>query len=214
VVTSLARGPRPRVAPTRRTTNGQARGDETRQRILDETVRCVREEGFAAASANHIAERAGVTWGVIQYHFGDRDGLLMAVIEAGYDLLRGNIKCVTIPSAGTPGQRVSALVDAASDAFADPRSLAAFEILIGTRANRNPAVNARLAELGQELAQLGQEVSGDAGAPTSDIGGLLWTGLRGLALTEMVVDAPVDSTADRAALVDALTAYLERSQRG
>ena len=39
--------------------------------VIDETVRCVIEEGFGAASAKHITERAGVTWGVIQYHFGD-----------------------------------------------------------------------------------------------------------------------------------------------
>ena len=56
--------------------------------VIDETVRCVLEEGFGAASAKHITERAGVTWGVIQYHFGDRDGLLMAVVDRGFgDLL-------------------------------------------------------------------------------------------------------------------------------
>jgi AcrR family transcriptional regulator len=42
--------------------------------VIDETIRCILEEGFAAASAKHITERAGVTWGVVQYHFGDRDG--------------------------------------------------------------------------------------------------------------------------------------------
>ena len=52
--------------------------------VIDETVRCVLEEGFGAASAKHITERAGVTWGVIQYHFGDRDGLLMAVVDQGF----------------------------------------------------------------------------------------------------------------------------------
>ena len=50
-------------------------------KIIDETVRCIVEEGFAAATAKHVAERAGVTWGVIQYHFGDRNGLLMAVVD-------------------------------------------------------------------------------------------------------------------------------------
>ena len=46
-------------------------------------MRCVVEEGFEAATAKHVAERAGVTWGVIQYHFGDRNGLLMAVVDEG-----------------------------------------------------------------------------------------------------------------------------------
>ena len=49
--------------------------------MIEETIRCIREEGFAAASTRHIIDRAGVSWGVIQYYFGDRDGLLTAVIE-------------------------------------------------------------------------------------------------------------------------------------
>jgi hypothetical protein len=42
--------------------------------VIDETIRCIFEEGFAAASAKHITERAGVTWGVVQYHFGAATG--------------------------------------------------------------------------------------------------------------------------------------------
>lgn len=69
--------------PTRQTLAPRKRGDDTRALIIDETVRCVVEEGFQAATAKHVAERAGVTWGVIQYHFGDRNGLLMAVVDEG-----------------------------------------------------------------------------------------------------------------------------------
>jgi len=74
---------RPPASPTRRTNAPRKRGDDTRAKIIDETVRCIVEEGFAAATAKHVAERAGVTWGVIQYHFGDRNGLLMAVVDDG-----------------------------------------------------------------------------------------------------------------------------------
>ena len=76
-------------APTRSTTAPRKRGDETRAKIIDETVRCIVEEGFPAATAKHVAERAGVTWGVIQYHFGDRNGLLMAVVDDGVSRARG-----------------------------------------------------------------------------------------------------------------------------
>src|SRR5207249_7757719 len=85
---------RTRIAPTRPVGGAQARAERTRALIMDETVRCVVEEGFAAASAKHIAERAGVTWGVIQYHFGDRDGLLAAVVESGFDELRARMATV------------------------------------------------------------------------------------------------------------------------
>ena len=75
------------AAPTRQTSAPRKRGDETRLKIIDETVHCIVEEGFAAATAKHVADRAGVTWGVIQYHFGDRNGLLRAVVDDGVSRL-------------------------------------------------------------------------------------------------------------------------------
>ena len=60
------------------------------------------EEGFAKASANRIAQRAGVTWGVIQYHFGDRAGLFSAVVFAGCEQARACLE-----------QRTSQMRDAA-----------------------------------------------------------------------------------------------------
>ena len=80
---SIIAGQKAPASPTRRTSAPRKRGDDTRAKIIDETVRCIAEEGFAAATAKHVAERAGVTWGVIQYHFGDRNGLLMAVVDDG-----------------------------------------------------------------------------------------------------------------------------------
>src|SRR5471030_2456056 len=106
----------------------QAHADRTRALIMDETVRCVVEEGFAAASAKHIAERAGVTWGVIQYHFGDRDGLLAAVVDAGFDQLRARMAAVGVPH-GSSRKQVTALVDDAWAAFSTSTSRASLEIL-------------------------------------------------------------------------------------
>ncbi|HEY3671880.1 MAG TPA: TetR/AcrR family transcriptional regulator [Acidimicrobiia bacterium] len=37
--------------------------------------------GLVNASASTIARRSGLSWGVIQYHFGDRLGLLLAVFD-------------------------------------------------------------------------------------------------------------------------------------
>ena len=80
------------VTPRRPANGKQVRADRTRAMVIDETVRCVLEEGFGAASAKHITERAGVTWGVIQYHFGDRDGLLMAVVDCGFSELLAKLR--------------------------------------------------------------------------------------------------------------------------
>ena len=53
----------------------------TRSKVIQAAIDCIYEEGFHAAHTNRIAEKAGVSWGVLQYHFGDKDGLLQAVLD-------------------------------------------------------------------------------------------------------------------------------------
>src|SRR5258706_12140957 len=108
----------PAVAPRRPANGSQLRADRTRALVIDETVRCILEEGFAAASTRHITERAGVTWGVIQYHFGDRDGLMMAVVDEGYaDLLESLRRQPAGFEALSARGRTDAIITAAWDAF-------------------------------------------------------------------------------------------------
>lgn len=57
----------------------------TRQKVILASIDCIYREGFHAAHTNKIAEAAGVSWGVLQYHFGDKDGLLQAVIDYVFD---------------------------------------------------------------------------------------------------------------------------------
>ena len=56
-------------------------GGPTRQRLLDAAVACILDKGYYRASSNEIARQAGVTWGVIQYHFRTRERLMLAVFE-------------------------------------------------------------------------------------------------------------------------------------
>lgn len=53
----------------------------TRRKVLDAAVSCIVERGFYRASSNEIARQAGMTWGVIQYHFGTRESLMLAVLD-------------------------------------------------------------------------------------------------------------------------------------
>jgi AcrR family transcriptional regulator len=109
----------PVVAPRRPANGSQLRADRTRALVIDETVRCILEEGFAAASAKHITERAGVTWGVVQYHFGDRDGLLMAVVDEGFAALTEALH--DLPAgAENARDRTEFIVNAAWEAFSSP----------------------------------------------------------------------------------------------
>ncbi|MCU1453644.1 MAG: regulatory protein TetR, partial [Acidimicrobiales bacterium] len=75
-------GPRAR----KRASDGVGKNDQaTRQVMIDAAVASILERGFYRASSNEIARRAGVTWGVIQHHFGTRESLMLAVLEDGME---------------------------------------------------------------------------------------------------------------------------------
>jgi len=198
-----ATAPRRLPVPTRPPGGAQARGDRTRAAIIDEAVRTILDEGVAAASAKHIAERAGVTWGVIQYHFGSRDGLFAAVVGTGFDALKQTMTQLELP-VGPTRERLQSLVDAAWSAFSSPTSRASLEILVATRSGRDPALGEPLEAMARELRRLGRSLAGP-GRP--EVGDLVWAVLRGLVLEQMVVTEPVDTDRQRSMLVDVLSVY-------
>src|SRR5438128_1846069 len=66
---------------SRRRRSASAPESAGRSQILDAAVACILELGFYRASSNEIARRAEVSWGSIQYHFGSRESLMLAVVE-------------------------------------------------------------------------------------------------------------------------------------
>ena len=205
-----------RVQPTRTGGRVQERGDRTRMAIVEESIRCVLEEGFAAASAKHIAERAGVSWGVIQYHFGDRNGLLADVVAYGYENFRVAIEAVSAAESDSH-LRVASVVDAAWNAFSAPESLASLEILIATRSSRDSAQTTELEEMARDMRRLGSILVGDGQGNQAlgrVIGEVMWAALRGLVLAQMVTREPLESTQERAILIDLIQSYLKHGPNG
>ena len=187
----------------------QLRAERTRALVIDETIRCILDEGFAAASAKHITERAGVTWGVVQYHFGDRDGLLMAVVDKGFAELTAALRDLPL-AAENVGDRTEFVVNAAWEAFSSPTSMAALEILIATRAMRDTGASAHLATLGATMGRLGKHIGeGLHARHAAAIGNLIWATLRGLVVATLMVSEPVDTRRERRALVDMITRYVD-----
>ena len=198
------------TAPRRPPTGGQPRAERTRNAVIDETVHCILEEGFAPPSVRHITDRAGVTWGVVQYHFGDLDGLLMAVVNRGFGELSATLEELA-PAAATLGaqDRVAFVVNAVWKAFSSPTSRAALEILISTRGARADAVNAQLAEVMGKLADLGRQLGEGLSAPHAErVGNLIWNTLRGIIAAQLTWPEPVDSTRDVQTLIDLVGSYI------
>ena len=189
--------------PTRQTQAPRKRGDDTRARIIDETVRCVVEEGFEAATAKHVAERAGVTWGVIQYHFGDRNGLLMAVVDEGVARLVDSLAGAEVGDRPLR-ERIEIVVDTAFRCYSSPTSLAAFEILRATRGTHGQSARRHLLEINEAVSQLGRLISDDPG-----VAEVIWSALRGMVLVEMIVNTHLEWERERRLLVDMVTRYLQ-----
>ena len=192
--------------PTRQTQAPRKRGDDTRARIIDETVRCVVEEGFPAATAKHVAERAGVTWGVIQYHFGDRDGLLMAVVDEGVARLLESLGKADVGDLPLR-ERIEVVVDTAFECYSSPTSLAAFEILRATRGTHQGTAGQHLLEINTAIAQLGQLISDDPAH--RGVAEVIWSALRGMVLVEMIVNEHLEWQDERRLLVEMVTRYLQ-----
>ena len=59
--------------------------------MIEAALDAVHKYGYRRATSNKIAEHAGVTWGVIQYHFGTRERLLLAAVIAAREKIERNI---------------------------------------------------------------------------------------------------------------------------
>ncbi|PRY39817.1 TetR/AcrR family transcriptional regulator [Umezawaea tangerina] len=60
-------------------------GDESRRRILDAAEELFAERGFDRTSFVDIAERSGISRGSIPWHFKNKAGLVVAVLERAID---------------------------------------------------------------------------------------------------------------------------------
>jgi len=74
--------PRNTVKPASHERAATGKRDRTRRMVLRAAAACIAEKGVAGATAAEIARRCDLSWGVIQYHFGDRAGLFVALLES------------------------------------------------------------------------------------------------------------------------------------
>ena len=64
----------------------EERSAETRRRLLDATVACLFERGYAGTTTTEIASRAGVSRGAQLHHFPKKDELVVSALEHVFEL--------------------------------------------------------------------------------------------------------------------------------
>ena len=62
------------------------RSAETRRRLMDATVACLFERGYAGTTTTEIASRAGVSRGAQLHHFPRKDELVVSALEYVFEL--------------------------------------------------------------------------------------------------------------------------------
>jgi len=92
---------------------GLAPGEQdprSRERLLRAAVAVFDRKGYAAASVREIVEQAGITKPALYYHFGSKEGILVAILEEGArQFERALSRAVERP--GTARERLAALLD-------------------------------------------------------------------------------------------------------
>ena len=111
--------------------------EKTRQAVIDAAIHCLASEGYHRATSNRIARQAGLSWGVIQYHFGDRTGIYRAVLDSIIAAYITELDALAQSGAGkSVHERLQLLTERAWQLLNHPAYLATMELLLNL--NRDP----------------------------------------------------------------------------
>ena len=116
-------------APHRARRSQIERTAETRERIMAAVVESIGEIGYPKTTATEIAQRAGVSWGAVQHHFGDKEGILVAVLEESFNLFADVLADPIEPDLPL-AERVSLFVDRSWVHFGSAQYRSTYEILV------------------------------------------------------------------------------------
>jgi AcrR family transcriptional regulator len=123
-----------KAPPRRRPRRSHAeRTAETRARIKDALVDSITELGFHRTTSAEISRRSGVSWGAAQHHFGDKNGILMAVLVDSFNRLVSELEGLPAEGASLEA-RVDAFVTGAWAHIGSPHYRCTFEILLNLSA--------------------------------------------------------------------------------
>jgi TetR/AcrR family transcriptional repressor of bet genes len=118
--------------------------EERRQQIVAGLLRVMSERGYERASVAEIARAAGLSPGLVHYHFKDKQEILLTLVEQLSARVRERVasRLAQVKEEDTRA-RVDAFLDAflATGADADPASVASW-VTISAEAIRQPEVRA------------------------------------------------------------------------
>jgi TetR/AcrR family transcriptional regulator len=68
---------------------------DSRNKLMDAATRLFALKGYAAVSIRELAQAAAVNSALINYHFGGKDGLYLAVLESNFSMISDSLRHIS-----------------------------------------------------------------------------------------------------------------------
>jgi AcrR family transcriptional regulator len=201
--------------PDSATRRSNRRGLATREALLAAAIEALATGDRAAVSANRIAKKIGVTWGTVQYQFGDADGLWSAVLhftaERRANLFLDHDATLSLRA------RVADIIDTLYDGLDAPDSRAIENLRAALPREHAelerlyPRTAAELRSWGRSWHDTCQKAFGDLSVDRQrvrEVATLIPGAMRGLA-SERQLGTYADLDEARRGLTNAIVAYLQ-----
>lgn len=159
-----------------------------REQIIDAAIASILEVGFYRSSTNEIARRADVSWGALQYHFGTREALLLAIVEVLAQRFTTSVEAAHVEGE-TLAERITSLYEILAEHYDNPTFLVRLQIVLNlqhdpdTSAEVMDAIAAQSAASEAGTRRLLVEALGPDADP--DDYSTLFHALRGMALSRL-----------------------------
>lgn len=120
------------------------------ERIVEAMRASVATRGFSASTFDQVARDAGVSRGLLHYHFGSKERLLVEAVRRECELRHEQIDRA-MAGAGSTDEVMAALVHSFEEFLGEGPSPAVMMFEMITLAQRNGEIAAQLADLGRRL---------------------------------------------------------------
>jgi len=170
----------------------------TRTALLEASIACLVEEGYARTTTRRVAERAGVSGGALHHHFPGMSELLSEAVRHLRAQIAQEMLAQGAPDAPSPEERLELLLDRIWAMRKGPLFQAQAELLLAARTD--PELRTTLVEVQPELAGLNAAATAVLFPEMSDQAGFMrvidtaQAAIRGLALLPI----PDEAEAERA----------------
>lgn len=128
---------------------------QTRQALLDATLDCLTEAGFARTTTTEVCHRAGVSLGALVHHFPAKTDLLAAAVSHLLERRLAEFRSEMSLLTGDV-DRLDAALDLLWSAFSGPTFVAWVELWVGARTD--PELAAAVLRMGDAFNAEAQEL--------------------------------------------------------